>query len=297
MQSVLLDTPAGITARLGLGPEAPRARPQAPARAGDRRGAAGRRAEGGPRRARGARGVRLPHPAHRRGRRGGAAAGDPQRRASAPRRSSRSPIPRCALGLDLRDAHPDEPTLHRDAPPLAPVRRDDIGKLHRALDAGPGGARRRRSRMRVSQPTTCGSTPRSPRGGSPTGRCYYQLADLSRDSWVITLAYPAGRLTRRALPPLRDQVISPGQDGSGQNVRPRASPDRRRPSGGHGCLGPRHPRQLLDELGQRRFSSASHTRALPSDGARQSPRGDSEPAGDTFGPFGIADRLNCANAK
>ena len=47
----------------------------------------------------------------------------------------------------------------------------------------------------------------------------------------------------------------------------------------------------------RASSSASHARALPSDGARQSPRGDSDPAGDTFGPFGIADRLNCANAK
>ena len=39
-------------------------------------------------------------------------------------------------------------------------------------------------------------------------------------------------------------------------------------------------------------SSASQTSALPSDGARQSPRGDSEPPEEIFGPFGSADRLN-----
>jgi len=43
--------------------------------------------------------------------------------------------------------------------------------------------------------------------------------------------------------------------------------------------------------------SASQTVALPSDGARQSPRGDSEPPADTFGPFGIALRLNWLKAK
>ena len=43
--------------------------------------------------------------------------------------------------------------------------------------------------------------------------------------------------------------------------------------------------------------SASHTAALPSDGARQSPRGLNDPPCETFGPFGIADRLNCANPK
>ena len=47
----------------------------------------------------------------------------------------------------------------------------------------------------------------------------------------------------------------------------------------------------------KRSSSASQTSALPSDGARQSPRGDSEPPAATFGPFGSAERLNCANAK
>src|SRR6266550_5578838 len=39
-------------------------------------------------------------------------------------------------------------------------------------------------------------------------------------------------------------------------------------------------------------NSASQTSASESLGARQSPRGESEPPDPTFGPFGIADRLN-----
>src|SRR5690349_25046121 len=49
--------------------------------------------------------------------------------------------------------------------------------------------------------------------------------------------------------------------------------------------------------GTLRSSSASQALALPSDGARHSPRGDSDPPALTFGPFGIAERLNCAKAK
>src|SRR5205085_610528 len=41
-----------------------------------------------------------------------------------------------------------------------------------------------------------------------------------------------------------------------------------------------------------RSSSASQVSANESLGARQSPRGDNEPPEATFGPFGIADRLN-----
>ena len=44
-------------------------------------------------------------------------------------------------------------------------------------------------------------------------------------------------------------------------------------------------------------SSASHAEAFPSDGARQSPRGESDPPALTFGPFGTAERLNCENPK
>ena len=43
--------------------------------------------------------------------------------------------------------------------------------------------------------------------------------------------------------------------------------------------------------------SSSQIRADMSDGARQSPRGDSEPPATTFGPFGSAERLNWLNEK
>jgi hypothetical protein len=44
-------------------------------------------------------------------------------------------------------------------------------------------------------------------------------------------------------------------------------------------------------------SSSSQIRADMSDGARQSPRGDSDPPADTLGPLGSAERLNWLNAK
>src|ERR1700735_3883198 len=50
-------------------------------------------------------------------------------------------------------------------------------------------------------------------------------------------------------------------------------------------------------FGTLRSNSASQALALPSDGARQSPRGDNEPPALTLGPFGIAERLNWLNAK
>ncbi len=46
-----------------------------------------------------------------------------------------------------------------------------------------------------------------------------------------------------------------------------------------------------------RSRSRSHAAAVPSEGARQSPRGESDPPWETFGPFGSAERLNCAKAK
>ena len=44
--------------------------------------------------------------------------------------------------------------------------------------------------------------------------------------------------------------------------------------------------------GTSRSISSSQVRADMSDGARQSPRGDSDPPADTLGPLGTADRLN-----
>src|SRR6188472_2438536 len=45
-------------------------------------------------------------------------------------------------------------------------------------------------------------------------------------------------------------------------------------------------------VGTDAFSSASQTSGLPSEGARQSPRGDSDPPDDILGPLGNAERLN-----
>ena len=56
--------------------------------------------------------------------------------------------------------------------------------------------------------------------------------------------------------------------------------------------GERAASQLFSMSGTLRRSSSSQRRAFPSDGARQSPRGESEPPEVTFGPFGDAERLN-----
>ena len=45
-------------------------------------------------------------------------------------------------------------------------------------------------------------------------------------------------------------------------------------------------------VGISRSISSSHVRADMSEGARQSPRGESEPPAETFGPLGSAERLN-----
>ncbi|WP_127473090.1 hypothetical protein [Microbacterium sulfonylureivorans] len=98
--------------------------------------------------------------------------------------------PAVPLGLDLRDAHPDEPTLHE-------MRRHshlyDEGNLDQLIahwtrvqairDADGRGARVAADHVRLDSPLT--------KGWIPDRRVYYQLADLSRDSWVITLAYGA----------------------------------------------------------------------------------------------------------
>src|SRR3546814_6417685 len=49
--------------------------------------------------------------------------------------------------------------------------------------------------------------------------------------------------------------------------------------------------------GKFRFSSSSHGVATPSEGARQSPRGDKAPPAETLGPLGSAERLNWLKPK
>ncbi len=56
-------------------------------------------------------------------------------------------------------------------------------------------------------------------------------------------------------------------------------------------------RQHVSPISGTRSKSLSHAAAEESLGARQSPRGDSEPPDETFGPFGIAERLNWLVSK
>jgi hypothetical protein len=45
------------------------------------------------------------------------------------------------------------------------------------------------------------------------------------------------------------------------------------------------------------FNSSSQTRAFPSDGVRQSPRGESEPPDEIFGPLGRAEAKQSSAAR
>lgn len=96
--------------------------------------------------------------------------------------------PDVRLGLDLRDAHPDEAELHLIRRHSHLLAEDDVGKLlahwtrvQAVRDADGRGARVAADHVRLDSPLT--------KGWIPDRRVYYQLADLSRDSWIITLAH------------------------------------------------------------------------------------------------------------
>jgi hypothetical protein len=72
--------------------------------------------------------------------------------------------------------------------------------------------------------------------------------------------------------------------------RPRSEP-KLRCGDRAGFFGSHRPRPGYSS-GTSRRTSSSQARADMSDGARQSPRGDSDPPAATLGPFGNADRLN-----
>ncbi|GAB2843985.1 hypothetical protein ACFQ0P_02960 [Microbacterium insulae] len=98
--------------------------------------------------------------------------------------------PAVPLGLDLRDAHPDDATVREMRRHSHLVEEDDVGKLlthwtrvQAVRDADGRGARVAADHVRLDSPLT--------KGWIPDRRVYYQLADLSRDGWVITLAYGA----------------------------------------------------------------------------------------------------------
>jgi hypothetical protein len=87
----------------------------------------------------------------------------------------------------------------------------------------------------------------------------------------------------------------------------RAAPDRTTPRRGRRALRRgRHRSRVVRQRSPRRvrhtlmtWSSSSSRKgvAVPSEGARQSPRGDRAPPPETFGPFGMAERLNWLKPK
>lgn len=98
--------------------------------------------------------------------------------------------PAVPLGIDLRDAHPDEAELHHMTRHSHLFEEHDLGKLlahwtrvQAVRDADGRGARVAADHVRLNSPLT--------KGWIPDRRVQYDLADLSRDGWIITLAYGA----------------------------------------------------------------------------------------------------------
>ena len=96
--------------------------------------------------------------------------------------------PDVSLGLDLRDAHPDDAELHlmqRHSHLLDESNLDKLlahwTRVQAVRDADGRGALVAPDHVRLDSPLT--------RGWIPDRKTWYQLADLSRDSWIITLAY------------------------------------------------------------------------------------------------------------
>ena len=92
------------------------------------------------------------------------------------------------VGLDLRDAHPDEIELHTMKRHSHLFDEDDLGALlahwtrvQAVRDADGRGARVAADHVRLDAPRT--------KGWIPDRQRRYQLVDLSRDSWIITLAH------------------------------------------------------------------------------------------------------------
>jgi len=98
--------------------------------------------------------------------------------------------PAIPLGLDLRDAHPDEALLRemrRHSHLFDESNVDTLlahwTRVQAVREADGRGARVKPDHVRLDSPLT--------KGWIPDRRVYYQLADLSRDGWIITLAYGA----------------------------------------------------------------------------------------------------------
>lgn len=98
--------------------------------------------------------------------------------------------PAVPLGLDLRDTRPDEAELHHMKRHSHLLEEHDLGRLlahwtrvQAVRDADGRGSRVAADHVRLNSPLT--------KGWIPDRRVEYDLADLSRDGWIITLAYGA----------------------------------------------------------------------------------------------------------
>ncbi len=93
-----------------------------------------------------------------------------------------------SLGLDLRDAHPDDAELNLMKRHSHLLEETDLRRLlahwtrvQAVRDADGRGARVAADHVRLDSPLT--------KGWIPDRKVSYQLVDLSRDSWIITLAH------------------------------------------------------------------------------------------------------------
>lgn len=98
--------------------------------------------------------------------------------------------PAIPLGLDLRDAHPDEATLREMRRHSHLFDENDVPRLiahwtrvQAIREADGRGGRVAGEHVRLDTNLT--------KGWIPDRHVKYQLADLSRDGWIVTLAYGA----------------------------------------------------------------------------------------------------------
>ncbi|TQJ30995.1 hypothetical protein [Microbacterium sp. SLBN-146] len=98
--------------------------------------------------------------------------------------------PAVPIGLDLRDAHPDDAELRVMKRHSHLFDEDDLGvllahwtRVQAVRDADGRGTRVAADHVRLDSART--------KGWIPDRRVFYQLSDLSRDGWIITLAYGA----------------------------------------------------------------------------------------------------------
>lgn len=96
--------------------------------------------------------------------------------------------PGVPLGIDLRDEHPDSATQHQMRRHSHLLDESDLPKLvahwtrvQAVREADGRGARVAPEHVRLDAPLN--------KGWIPDRRVYYKIIDLSRDGWVITLAY------------------------------------------------------------------------------------------------------------